>query len=115
MPWMAVGAAVSAAASAYAAHRSSKANTYATQMGTEAANRAADLEAKSAEEALAFAKEQEATRRREFEQTQQQNYGMWLKQREDLSPYRRLGAGSVLQLAQPIPRRPVTGPTLFGG
>lgn len=94
----------SAAAGIYSAHKQGSAAARAAQLQTDAANHAADLEAKSAADALTFARQQEATRQQEFNQTQAQNFGQYQEQQARLSPFRQLGAGAVSQLGQPIPR-----------
>lgn len=99
-----ITAAASTGTSLYAAQRQGSGANRAAQLQTDAANHAADLEAKSAADALTFAREQEATRRGEFQTTQDRNYGLYQEQQARLSPFRRLGAGAVAQLGQPIPR-----------
>lgn len=75
----------------------------AANVQTAAANRAAELEAQSAREALAFAKEQEDTRRREWQSTQDRNFQLWQGREAQLQPYRDFGAGSLAQLSRPRP------------
>lgn len=103
----AVGAAIAGAATAgasiYGANKSASSSDRATRASVDAANRAAELEAKSAQDALDFAKTQEATRKAEWEATQQRNFEQYLAQQARLAPWRRLGVGSIGQLAQPIP------------
>jgi hypothetical protein len=108
-----VVAGVSAGATVYGAKKSSAAAKASAKYQTDTANYAADLEAKSSADALAFAREQEAQRHKEFAATQDRNYALWLSdqdreqqrydtRRADLAPYRALGAGSIGQLAKPI-------------
>lgn len=107
-------AAASAGASIYASKKNSSAANSAARYQTESANYAADLEAKSAERALAFAKEQEAARQKEWAETQARNkaiydaemardQGRYDDLQSRLAPYRQFGAGSLGQLARPIP------------
>lgn len=79
-----------------------------------AADKAAELEAEAARQSLAFLKDQEAARQREFQSTQDRNYGLYQDQQARLEPYRRAGAGSIGQLMQPIPRGNSIG-SLMGG
>lgn len=96
---------------AYMDSRSAKS---ATKAQVEAANNASAIEAKSAQDALDFAKEQEAARQREWQSAQDRNYGIYLQQRKDLEPYRRLGAGAIGQMARPIPRSGSLGQMIGG-
>lgn len=108
-----VGAA-SAGATAYAANRSSSAAKRAAGIQGRNADYAADLEAKAAQDALTFAKEQEAARQREWQMAQDRNHQIYLGERaqeqqrydtrrQDLAPYRQFGAKTLGQLARPIP------------
>lgn len=65
---------------------------------TRANDRAAQLEADATAATLAFLKEQEATRAREFRETEAKNLGLYREQQARLEPYRRLGRGSIGQL-----------------
>ncbi len=83
---------------------SSRGQTKAAKYQTDYANRAAELEAKSAQDALSFAREQEAERKKEWEATRDLNYGIWRAREANLRPFRSFGMGAIGQLAQPIPR-----------
>lgn len=104
MPPIVIAAGIAAGASVAGGYMQSRAANKATNAQVGAANSAAAAEAQSAREALDFAKAQEEQRKREFAETQQRNYDIYLTQRKDLAPYRRLGAGAIGQMAQPIPR-----------
>ena len=108
--WDLVSGGIGSIANVYGGKQAQKAQRYATDAAVAAQNRAADLEAKSAQDALAFAREQETARQKEWQSTQDRNYALWLQQRRDLSPYRRLGTGAIGQLAMPIPRTPTDRP-----
>jgi hypothetical protein len=99
----AISAAASASASAYGAHKTSGAARKSAELQAASANQAGALEAKAAEDALTFAKEQEAQRKLEFQQTQALNLDQYRQSQARLEPYRRLGAGTIGQMAQPIP------------
>lgn len=94
-----------AGATAYAAHKTSSAAEKASDASTAAANRAAELEAQSAAEALAFQKDEAAREQGNFENTQRLNYEQYLEEQARLQPYRNLGLGSLAQMASGIPRR----------
>ena len=70
----------------------------------DSANRAGEIEAAAARETLAFEKEREAQRRKEFQMVQDRNYGLYQEAQQRLAPYRQLGRGAVGQLMKPIPR-----------
>lgn len=89
-------------------------NYYSARTQGQAADRAAELEAQAARETLAFLKEQEATRQREFAETQAKNEALFREREARLAPYRRMGAGTLGQLARPIPRGGSLG-SLMGG
>lgn len=93
----------------YAANRSSGAATRASRHQMNAANQAAEIEAAAAREALAFEREREARRQKEFEMVQDRNYGLYREAQARLEPYRALGRGAIGQLMKPIPR-PTTQP-----
>lgn len=101
--WDLVSGGIGSIANVYGGKQAQKAQRYATDAAVAAQNRAADLEAKSAAEQLAFAREQEAANQRRFDETQARNYQLWQAREANLAPYRRLGTGSILQLSQPIP------------
>lgn len=98
--------------SAYLNNRSqSKANK--AQMSS--SQYAADLEAKAAADALAFAKLQEEARQREFRDTTAKNLELadrdfnlgvsrYNEQQQRLRPFQQLGTASVAQLGRPMPR-----------
>lgn len=102
---LAIGAITGAGATTYAAHKSSSAAEKASDASTAAANRAAELEAQSAAEALAFQKDEAAREQGNFENTQRLNYEQYLEEQARLQPYRNLGLGSLAQMASGIPRR----------
>jgi hypothetical protein len=103
------------AATVYSASKqSSTSKALANQQGT-AASQAAELEAKSAADQLAFLREQEATRKAEWEKTQAANLAMYnssygtanaqyQQRQENLAPYRGLGLGALGQMGRPIPQ-----------
>ena len=105
IPWLgtAIAGGAAAGATVYGAHKSSSAQQRAAELGSASANQAGALEAKAAEDALTFAKEQEAQRKLEFQQTQALNLDQYRQSQARLEPYRRLGAGTIGQMAQPIP------------
>lgn len=84
---------------------------------SETANRAADLEAQAAREALAFEKEREAARKAEFDKVQALNLDQYNQAQARMEPYRALGRGAIGQLMQPIPGKPQPGSmgALMGG
>lgn len=109
----AVAGGSAAAASIYGSRKASKASEAAARYQTQQANYAADLEAKAAAEALKFARETEDTRRREFQQTQERNYGLHLADlaREDRliaerrarnDPFRNFSLGALGGLQKPL-------------
>lgn len=111
----AAGGAAAAGASIYGSKKNSQAARASAQYQANQANYAADLEAKSAADALAFAKQQEDQRHQEFVSTQAQNkaiydadvarqQAMYDQRQANLAPYRTFGYGSLAQLARPIPR-----------
>lgn len=97
----------------YANRAQTSAARDAADAQTRAANYAADIQGQGAAAQLEFLREQEATRRREFEETQSRNFalaqeeqgytrGLDARRYENLEPYRRVGVGSLYQLGQPI-------------
>ena len=104
-PWGAViGAGIGAGASMYAAKKQNQAAREGARVTSSAATHAADLEANAALQALAYQQQVEATRRQEFETTQDRNYALWQRRESQLQPYRDLGRGALGQLMRPIPR-----------
>jgi hypothetical protein len=101
---------ISGLASIFGGWSQSNAAIRAAQQQSQAARYAADLEAKAAQDALAFAREQEATRQRLWEQAQARNYDIWQQRENQLMPARRLGWGSIAQMAMPIPQSPTDRP-----
>jgi hypothetical protein len=108
-----VGAGINAGASIYGAHKTGKAQTDAARYQQAQANYAADLEAKAAAEALAFAKEQEAARHAEWKTTQDRNYAIYVDDRTEdrrryddqvarREPFRKFAVGAQRQLSRPI-------------
>jgi hypothetical protein len=109
-----IGGGAAAGAAVYGAKKNSKAAETAARYQTQQANYGADLEAKSAQAALDFAKQQEAQRHAEFQSTQDQNYQLWLAEqakddgryndrRARLDPYAQWGVGAIGQIMRPIP------------
>lgn len=114
VPLIAAGA--TSAASIYGASRAAGSADKGAKLQSDAAMRAAQLEADANAQALAFAREQEAERRRQFEATQGRNYEIYQDERnygrrrdaerdERLKPYVNVGQGTIRSLMQPIPRR----------
>lgn len=122
-------AAIGAVASIWGGKNQSGAARTAASHQTTAMQRAAEIEAQAAREALAFERDREARRQKEFDLTQERNYGIYQDglrrdderyqtRRSDLAPYRALGRGSIGQLMKPIPRPQPQGQTigsLMGG
>jgi len=114
-PWGAVaGAGIGAVSSLFSGKNSNNAQQYAIDQQIQATNRAADLQAKSAADALAFEKQKEADAQRQFESTQKQNYDIWAAEtayqkeleaakRARLQPFVNLGVGSLGQMASGLP------------
>lgn len=75
----------------YGAKKQSSAATKAAQVQTTSANTAAEIQAQSAKEALDYAKGVEATRRTEWQSTQNLNYDQYRQQQDRLDPYRQVG------------------------
>lgn len=122
----AAGAGTAAGASIYASKKNSKAAEAAAKYQRDQANYGADLEAKSAADALAFAKEQEAARHSEYLSTQDRNkqiYDAELARDDDryntrqanLAPYRAFGVGSIGQLMRPLGSAPGSIGSMMGG
>lgn len=108
------GGGVAAGASIYGAKKTSSTAQAAAQNQAAQAKYAADLEAQGNANALAFAQQQEAERAKEFQQTQQQNLGLFQQDQARqqanldarttrLAPYTQFGAGAIGQLGRPIP------------
>ncbi len=91
----------------------------AARRQSESVDRSAALEARSAREALEFEKQKEAERRREWEDAQRKNFELYLTRRKDLEGYRRVGAGSIASIANPLyqpgDRKPGTISGIYGG
>lgn len=109
-----IGAVGTGAATAIGARSSSRSAQRAADYQTQQARYAADLEAKASADALAFAKEQEAQRQKEWMLTQDRNRAIYdaevgrddqryQTRQNNLAPYRQFGAGSLGQLMRPIP------------
>ena len=88
-------AAASAIASIWGANKSSKAATQATQMQVDAANKAAEIEAQSAAEQLAFLREQDARDRAQAELDRKMGYDQWAFKQTNLGPYRGIGVAAA--------------------
>jgi hypothetical protein len=82
----------------------------AAKIGSNAAKNAGTLEASAAEKQLAYLKAKDAQdqanwentqaeNRRQFDQTQQLNYGQWATREGNLAPYRAIGSGATATLA----------------
>lgn len=89
-----------------------RSNRSAAQLQMDAANRAAELEAKSAADILAFQKEQEATRHTEWQTAQDKNAQLEADRLARQEPFRRTGVNSLRQLLNPIAYR---SPGSIGG
>lgn len=96
------------------------ASLYGTITQNRANNRASALEQQSAAAQLQFLREQEAQRAKEWQATQDRNYGIYQDETQygraqiaqrygDLAPYRNLGTKAIGQLLQPIVQRPAPG------
>jgi hypothetical protein len=107
---IAIGAGIGALGSIFSGKSQSNAAKDASRRQAQSSRYAADLEAKAAQDSLSFLREQEATRQREWEQAQQQNFGLWQQRENQLMPARRLGWGSIAQMAMPIPKSPTDRP-----
>lgn len=110
-----ITAGVSGAAAVGGAALSSRGMRKASDAQTSAANRAAELEAKSASDALTFQREQEEQRRKEWQATQDRNFGLWQAREGELQPYRAFGRGALAQLAQPLAYKPGSLGDRMGG
>lgn len=115
-----ITAAASTGAGIDANHASNSAANRAAGVQSNTANHAADIESKSAADALQFQREQEAERQKEWQSTQDRNYGIYQDETNygraqtaqryaNLAPYRNLGTGAIAQLMQPINQRPAPG------
>lgn len=82
----------------YGASKQAGAARQATAATTSSNNRAAELEAQSARESLAFLKSQEAARQAEHTRTEALNLDQYNQQGARLQPYRTLGSSAVDQL-----------------
>lgn len=115
---VALPAAIAGGATVGAAAIGSRASGSAARRAAESSDLAARLEAQAAREALDFEKAREATRRREWEEAQRKNFELYLTRRKDAEPYRRLGAGAIASLAQPIyqpgERKPGSMASIYG-
>lgn len=102
-----------AGAGVYAAHAAGSSANKAAQYQATTANQAAQIESQSAADALAFQREQEAQRQKEWQSTQDRNYGIYQEERDyrrgNLRPYQQLGTRAIGQLLQPIVQRPQPG------
>lgn len=87
-----------AATGIYSAHKQAGSARQATAATTSSNNRAAELEAQSARESLAFLKSQEAARQAEHTRTEALNLDQYNQQGARLAPYRTLGSSAVDQL-----------------
>lgn len=99
-----LAAAASTGTAAYVAHEQSSAAEKSARLQTDAANRAGELEAAGASDALSFAKQQEAARQKEWQAAQDLNYTIWARRQRNLQPFVNFGTGALTQLGQPIPR-----------
>lgn len=84
-----------AGAGIYSAKKQASAAKSATAAQVQASNRAAEIEAQAAREALAFQKEQEATRKAEFEKAQALNFQQYQEQLARMAPYRNVGLAAL--------------------
>ena len=112
----AVGTAIAgiagAGAAIWGAHKSAQASADATRMQIDSSNKAAELEAQTAREALAAQREEMAANRAAAAASENRAYQMWLTKRADLAPYRQLGADALTQMRKPIPTLPPQGGTI---
>lgn len=100
---MLVAGLASAGGSVYGAAKQGSAANKAAQLTTASNDRASAVAAKANADALAYAKQNEATRRQEFQQTQDRNYAQYMARDAQLSPFREAGAQSVRTLASLMP------------
>lgn len=84
-----------AIAAVYSAKKQSSAAKQANSAQVTASNKAADIEAQAAREALAFQKEQEATRKAEFEKAEALNFQQYQEQLARMVPYRNVGLAAL--------------------
>lgn len=101
----AVPTGINAGASLIGQRMQNTANTRASDAQRDAANYAADLEHQSAQDVLAFQKEQEAQRQKEWAQTQQRNWELEQARLARAEPFRQAGVRSLGQLLMPIRQR----------
>lgn len=76
------------------------ANIYGTKAQSAATSKAGDLQAKASADALAFSREQEAERVREYNQEQATSKAAWDAQEARRAPYREAGQNALMQLSQ---------------
>tara|TARA_R110000737_G_scaffold334050_1_gene352088 strand:- start:593 stop:1267 length:675 start_codon:yes stop_codon:yes gene_type:complete len=77
MPWTAAAAGISGVAGIFGAKKQSDAMKYSAQLQSASARRAGDLQAQSAANQLAYAKEQSKQLRADTEFARKANYGIW--------------------------------------
>jgi hypothetical protein len=105
-------AGVSAAATAYGAHKASSAADRAAKQQTSSANYAADIQGRGNTDTLNFQKQQAAEDARRFELTQRANYDQWAARENRLgSLSQMMGLGN----RGPIPGYVSSGATGVGG
>lgn len=98
----ALGPAINAGLGIYTANKQSKLTTENLAAQTAAEKYAADLQAKSAAEQLAFLTSQEATRKAEFDKTQALNLDQYNQGQQRLAPYRQMGQNALSLFGRPI-------------
>lgn len=109
-----ISSGIGALTNIYGTRAANSANQRAAQAQADANRYAADLTAKGNEAQLAFLKEQEAARMREWQLTQDRNEALYNAEtaREQgryddtqarLAPFRAFGVGAIGQLGRPIP------------
>lgn len=99
--WYAVSAGAGAAAGIYGANKSS-----------DAADNAANLQSKSAADALDFTRQKEAQDQANFISTQKANYAQYVAQQARLAPYQAMGAAASARLATGLGLKPQAMPAL---
>lgn len=98
----AIGPAINAGLGIYTANKNANLTTQNLAAQTAAEKYAADLQAKSAAEQLAFLKEQEANRKAEFDKTQALNLDQYNQGQARLAPYRQMGQSALNMFSRPI-------------
>lgn len=74
----------------------------ATDAQVQAAREAADLQARSAADQLAFARAEADRQQQNYRETQDRNFGLYQAAQARLAPYRRLGESAIAAFGRPI-------------